>query len=122
METQYQRSKIQEESLFYESLKHSGAYPIVGVNTFLNQNGKDNYENMQVIRADVQEKNQRLEELKAFKEKNAPKSELALAELKKVALNGGNIFEELLNTVQYATMGEISSLLYEIGGKYRRGM
>ncbi len=122
METQYQRSKIQEESLYYESLKHSGAYPIVGVNTFINQNAKDNYENMQVIRADVQEKNQRLEELKAFKEKNSQKSVLALAELKKVALNGGNIFEELLNTVQYATMGEISSLLYEIGGKYRRGM
>ncbi len=122
METQYQRSKIQEESLYYESLKHSGAYPIIGVNTFLNPNAKDNYENMQVIRADVSEKDRRLEELKLFKNSQKDKAKIALDNLKKVALNGGNIFEELLNTVQHATMGEISSLLYEIGGKYRRGM
>ncbi len=122
METQYQRSKIQEESLHYESLKHSGAYPIIGVNTFLNPNTKDNYENMQVIRADATEKNKRLEEIKLFKSKNVNKAPQALENLRKVALNGGNIFEELLNTVQYATMGEISNLLYEIGGKYRRGM
>ncbi len=122
METQYQRSKIQEESLYYESLKHSGAYPIIGVNTFLNPDAKDNYENMQVIRADKEEKNKRLSELNMFRQNNLGESSKALEKLKIVALNNGNIFEELLNTVQYATMGEISSLLYEIGGKYRRGM
>ncbi|MGQ9818878.1 MAG: fused isobutyryl-CoA mutase/GTPase IcmF [Candidatus Kapaibacteriales bacterium] len=122
METQYQRSKIQEQSLYYESLKESGEYPIVGVNTFLNENPINYYDNMQVTRATVQEKEERLQQVEDFRNRTKDKKKEALERLRNVALTKGNIFEELLNTVEYCTMGEITKLLYEIGGKYRRGM
>ncbi|MGC8957589.1 MAG: fused isobutyryl-CoA mutase/GTPase IcmF [Candidatus Kapaibacteriota bacterium] len=122
METQYQRSKIQEQSLYYESLKESGEYPIVGVNTFINENPINYYDNMKVTRATIEEKEERLQEVDRFKEKHKDKKQEALDRLRNVAISKGNIFEGLLNTVEYCTMGEITHLLYEIGGKYRRGM
>ncbi|MCX7880525.1 MAG: methylmalonyl-CoA mutase family protein [Ignavibacteria bacterium] len=122
METQYQRSKIQEQSLYYESLKESGEYPIVGVNTFINENPINYYDNMKITRATFEEKKERLEQVAKFKELHADKKREALDRLRDVALKNGNIFEELLNTVEHCTMGEIIHMLYEIGGKYRRGM
>lgn len=122
METQYQRSKIQEESMYYEFQKQTGEYPIIGVNTYLNESESNPYESMQVIRTSDEEKRQRINEVNAFKSTNEDKLESALDRLRVTALGNGNIFEELLNTVQYATMGQITQVLYEIGGKYRRGM
>jgi len=122
METQYQRSKIQEESMYYEFQKQTGEYPIIGVNTYLNESESNPYESMQVIRTSDEEKRQRINEVNAFKSKNEANLESALDRLRTTALKNGNIFEELLNTVQYATMGQITQVLYEIGGKYRRGM
>jgi len=122
METQYQRSKIQEQSLYYESLKQSGEYPIIGVNTYINENSKSPYEHMEITRASEEEKQERLRQLAEFKETHKNEKEAALNRLREVALMNGNIFEELLNTVEHVSMGEITHLLYEIGGKYRRGM
>ncbi len=122
METQYQRSKIQEESMYYEYQKQSGEFPIIGVNTFLKENDSNPYDSMQVIRTSEDEKQQRIKEVSNFKDKNKDMLDSALDKLRETALKNGNIFEELLNTVQYATMGQITQVLYEIGGKYRRGM
>ncbi|MFC0186952.1 fused isobutyryl-CoA mutase/GTPase IcmF [Fictibacillus aquaticus] len=123
METQYQRGKIQEESMYYEMKKHDGSFPIIGVNTYLNPNPPTDEEfNMQLARATKEEKEQQIVNLEAFKQKHADQSEEALQQLKDTALSGGNIFEELMNTVQYASLGQITSALYEVGGKYRRNM
>ena len=121
MEKQYQRNKIQEESLYYEELKHSGAYPIIGVNTFINEDAdRSDYDRMEVRRATAEEKERQLENLKGFEERNKGQAEEALRALKEVALKGGNIFAELLNTVRHVSLGRITNLLYEVGGKYRR--
>jgi methylmalonyl-CoA mutase len=125
METHYQRSKIQDESLYYEQLKHSGEFPIVGVNTFINPEAvSDNYmrPSTALTRSTYEEKRSQIENLKRFKEKNREKSQEALAALKEVAISGGNIFEELVKTSRVASMGQITNLLYEVGGKYRRNM
>jgi methylmalonyl-CoA mutase len=122
METQYQRSKIQEESMYYEFLKQSGEYPIIGVNTYLNEKQESVYDKMEITRTSDEDKQKRLDEVNAFKERNKEQVEPALERLRKVALTGGNIFEELLHTVEFATMGQITKVLYEVGGKYRRGM
>ncbi|MEK7486720.1 MAG: fused isobutyryl-CoA mutase/GTPase IcmF [Planctomycetota bacterium] len=124
METQYQRSKIQEESMHYERLKNSGALPIIGVNTFLNpqENYEGAMENTKLSRSSTEEKNHQLDRLKKFKEKHQKEAPLALAQLKQVALQGENIFSELMNTVRYASLGQISTTLYEVGGQYRRNL
>jgi methylmalonyl-CoA mutase len=122
METQYQRSKIQEESMYYEYQKQSGEYPIIGVNTYLKESNSNPYDSMQVIRTSDEEKQFRINEVTEFKTKNESHLNESLDRLRETALRNGNIFEELLNTVQYATMGQITQVLYEIGGKYRRGM
>ena len=123
MEKQYQRSKIQEESLFYEEMKHSGEIPIIGVNTFLPKaHQKSHFENMKVQRATPTDKQKQLDNLLEFEAINKENAEKAMIALRQVALKNGNIFEELLNTVQYVSLGRITNLLYEIGGKYRRNM
>lgn len=122
METQYQRSKIQEESMYYEYLKQNGEYPIIGVNTFLPSNPENYYDKMPITRASDDEKKSRIDDLEKFKQIHEDKSALYLERLRKVCLIGGNIFEELLNTVEYCSMGQITRVLYEVGGKYRRGM
>jgi methylmalonyl-CoA mutase len=121
METQYQRSKIQEESMYYERLKHSGELPIIGVNTFLPAEGAVRGK-IPLARSNVQEKDQRLKELQAFWKSRASQSTAALDKLQKVALSGGNIFEELMETVNHSSLGQISKALYEVGGRYRRNM
>lgn len=121
MESMYQRGKIQEESLYYETLKDSGEVPIIGVNTFLSEK-KAEWKPIELSRASEAEKNDQIARLKAFQDRHKNKSVECLKRLRDVALTGGNIFEELLTTVRYCSLGQITSVLYEVGGKYRRNM
>jgi methylmalonyl-CoA mutase len=122
MERMYQRNKIQEESLHYEHLKHTGELPLVGVNTFLNKNGSPTILPNEVIRSTKEEKEQQIQNLHAFWKRNETKSEEALKKLKEVAIDNGNLFEELMETVKYCSLGQITHALYEVGGQYRRNM
>lgn len=122
METQYQRSKIQEESLYYETKKHNGELPIIGVNTFLNPNTSEADYEIELARATDEEKMQQIQNLRAFQEQHKDLAPQALQRLKEVARNNGNIFAELMNTVRLASLGQISSALYQVGGQYRRNM
>jgi methylmalonyl-CoA mutase len=123
METGYQRSKIQEESMYYEMRKHTGEYPIVGVNTFMNTK-TDNNEivELELARATEDEKKSQLKRLADFHDRNKHQVDDALSRLKEVALSGGNIFEEMMNTVQHCSIGKISNALFDVGGQYRRNM
>ncbi|MEN9528814.1 MAG: hypothetical protein RI932_687, partial [Pseudomonadota bacterium] len=124
METQYQRGKIQEESLYYETLKHSGELPIIGVNTYLNprQDEISGNLNIELARASYEEKDARLGAIKTWKETHAQDAEKALENLKHVALVNGNVFEELLKTARVATLGQMTQALYAVGGQYRRAL
>lgn len=122
METMYQRGKIQEESLYYETLKHNGEYPIVGVNTFLNKKGSPTVVPSEVIRATEEEKQYQISALKAFQDRNADRSANALAELQKAAVENKNIFEQLMEVSKVCSLGQISNALYKVGGQYRRNM
>lgn len=122
METMYQRGKIQEESLYYETLKHNGEYPIVGVNTFLNKNGSPTIIPSEVIRATEEEKQYQISALQAFQDRNASKTTNDLKELQKAAIAGDNIFEKLMEVCKTCSLGQISKALYEVGGQYRRNM
>jgi len=122
METMYQRGKIQEESLYYETLKHTGEYPIVGVNTFLNKNGSPTIVPGEVIRATEEEKQYQIETLKAFQDRNKDHAAQLLKQLQKAAIAGDNIFEQLMEVCKICSLGQISKALYEVGGQYRRNM
>jgi len=122
MERMYQRNKIQEESLHYESLKHNGELPIIGVNTFLNKKGSPTILPAEVIRSTKEEKDQQISNLEAFKRRNASRKVAALENLQKTAIQNGNLFAELMETVKYCSLGEITHALYEVGGQYRRNM
>ena len=124
METQYQRGKIQEESMYYEMKKHSGELPIIGVNTYLNPNppAAEEIDKMELARATKEEKELQIHNLRAFQEKHASETPAALNRLKETAVTGGNIFAELMETVKVASLGQISRALYEVGGQYRRNM
>ena len=122
METMYQRGKIQEESLYYETLKHSGEYPIIGVNTFLNKNGSPTIVPSEVIRATEEEKEFQISALKSFQKRNVGISVEILKKLQKRAVNGDNIFEELMEVCKVCSLGQISNALYQVGGQYRRNM
>ncbi|WP_316830224.1 methylmalonyl-CoA mutase family protein [Pedobacter aquatilis] len=122
METMYQRGKIQEESLYYETLKHTGEYPIVGVNTFLNKNGSPTIVPGEVIRATEEEKQYQIKTLEAFQQRNNDKAEQLLKQLQKAAIDGLNIFEQLMEVCKICSLGQISNALYEVGGQYRRNM
>jgi methylmalonyl-CoA mutase len=124
MERQYQRSKIQEESLLYEHRKHDGSLPIIGVNTYLNPKGgmASDSDDMEIRRASPEEKHGQILAAQAFQDAHAEVRPAALARLQEVALAGGNIFGELMNTVRVASLGQISAALYNVGGRYRRSM
>ncbi|MFB4169842.1 fused isobutyryl-CoA mutase/GTPase IcmF [Virgibacillus sp. JSM 102003] len=124
MERQYQRGKIQEESLYYEGKKHSGDLPLVGVNTYLNPNppSEEKIDSMELARASKEEKEHQISELHNFQAANEGQTEAALSSLKEVAASGGNIFVELMETVKVASLGQITNALYEVGGQYRRNM
>jgi methylmalonyl-CoA mutase len=122
METMYQRSKIQEESLYYETLKHTGEYPIVGVNTFLNKKGSPTIVPSEVIRATEEEKEFQITALHEFQRRNEHNIPQLLTNLQKTAVAGENIFESLMEACKYCSLGQISHALYEVGGQYRRNM
>jgi methylmalonyl-CoA mutase len=124
METGYQRGKIQEESIYYEYLKHSGKHPIVGVNTFEDPDADyaEMANHLELARATDDQKDVQLERLSAFKQRHTDKSLQALERLKQTALNDENMFERLMDTVKVCSLGSITHALYEVGGKYRRNM
>ncbi len=122
MERMYQRTKIQEESLHYESLKHSGELPIIGVNTFLDPEGSTTTVPHEVRRSTQEEKDYAILSCEAFSERNRPEGAAALKRLQQVAVEQGNIFETLMDVGKICSLGEISSALYEVGGQYRRNM
>jgi methylmalonyl-CoA mutase len=122
MERMYQRNKIQEESLYYETLKHTGEYPIVGVNTFLNKNGSPTILPTEVIRSTTQEKEYQIKALEAFHNRHKERSAEMLKRLQQAAVNNKNLFEELMETVKYCSLGQITNALYSVGGQYRRNM
>jgi len=124
MERQYQRGKIQEESLYYEGKKHSGELPIVGVNTYMSPNPTtaDDINSMELARASNEEKEHQISELHKFQDAHKDRTEAALEQLKRTAASGGNIFAELMETVKVASLGQITNALYEVGGQYRRNM
>jgi methylmalonyl-CoA mutase len=124
METGYQRSKIQEESMYYEHLKHSGEYPIIGVNTFRNPDIDYDQQTatLELARSTDEEKDAQITRLANFHEAHQAECPSALEKLKAVALSDGNIFEELLTTVKHCSLGQITNSLYEVGGQYRRNM
>lgn len=123
METQYQRGRIQEESLLYETKKHTGELPIIGVNTYMNPNPPSDDEfSLQLARATLEEKEQQIRHLREFQERHKEQAGPALKRLKETARSGGNIFTELLETVKVASLGQITRALYEVGGQYRRNM
>ncbi|MFO7709892.1 MAG: methylmalonyl-CoA mutase family protein [Desulfobacterales bacterium] len=124
METGYQRSKIQEESLYYEALKHSGELPIIGVNTFRDPHASEDQmsDSLELARATEDEKQSQLTRLADFRQRHETEAPAALARLQQAALSGGNIFAELMNTVRSCSLGQITQALYAVGGRYRRNM
>ncbi|HXB19192.1 MAG TPA: methylmalonyl-CoA mutase family protein [Steroidobacteraceae bacterium] len=123
METMYQRGKIQEESLYYETRKHDGSLPIVGVNTYLSgTDASEEHKGTELIRSSEDEKQAQVAGVRAFQARNAARSPAALAALQQAAAGGGNVFAELMESVKVCSLGQISRALYQVGGQYRRNM
>lgn len=122
METMYQRGKIQEESLHYEMLKHTGEYPIIGVNTFLSSEGSPTVIPGEVIRATTEEKEAQIQTLQQLHAKYKDRASKELEQLQEVAVQNGNIFEKLMEATKFCSLGQITNALYEVGGQYRRNM
>ncbi|RCU45000.1 cobalamin-binding protein [Chryseobacterium lacus] len=122
METMYQRSKIQEESMHYEWLKHTGEYPIIGVNTFLGKDGSPTVLPGEVIRSTEEEKQLQIQNLENFQKAHADKSEQMLEKLQKAAINQQNLFEVMMEAGKHCSLGQITTALFEVGGRYRRNM
>lgn len=122
METMYQRGKIQEESLYYETLKHTGEFPIIGVNTFLSSEGSPTIIPKEVIRATEEEKQDQINTLENLKKAKAGDNNAMLRELQERALKNGNLFEGLMEAVKACSLGQITNALYDVGGQYRRNM
>lgn len=122
METMYQRSKIQEESMHYEWLKHTGEYPIIGVNTFLGKDGSPTVLPGEVIRSTEEEKQLQIQNLENFQKSNEDKTQEWLQKLQMAAINQKNLFEVMMEAVKYCSLGQITNALFEVGGKYRRNM
>jgi methylmalonyl-CoA mutase len=122
METMYQRSKIQEESLYYETLKHTGEFPIIGVNTFLSSKGSPTVIPVEVIRATEEEKQYQIDMLTNLQKTSAEKVAEHIAILQEAAINNQNIFEKLMEATKVCSLGQITNALFEVGGQYRRNM
>jgi methylmalonyl-CoA mutase len=123
MDTMYQRGKIQEESLYYEGQKHDGTLPLIGVNTFLPKAGQeDEVHKLELIRSTDGEKEDQIKHLRDFQNTHDAESSDALASLQAVARDRGNVFAELMETVKFSSLGQISAALYRVGGEYRRNM
>jgi len=121
METGYQRSRIQEESLYYEYKKHDGSYPIIGVNTFLNPKGDAGIE-IELARSTEEEKQGQINRLRDFQARNRSAAAPMLARLKQTVINNENVFAVLIDAVRVCSLGQITETLYEVGGQYRRSM
>ncbi len=121
METGYQRSKIQEESLYYEHKKHDGSYPIIGVNTFRNPKGEAPIE-IELARSTEEEKQSQIKRLRDFQTRNAEAAGPMQERLRQTVINNGNVFAELIDAVRVCSLGQITEALYEVGGQYRRSM
>jgi isobutyryl-CoA mutase len=122
METMYQRGKIQEESLYYETLKHTGEYPIIGVNTFLSSKGSPTVVPQEVIRATTEEKEYQIKMLRSLNAFQASKASSILERVQHAAIQNKNIFEELMDACKVCSLGQITKALFEVGGQYRRNM
>ena len=122
METMYQRSKIQDESLYYETLKHTGEFPIIGVNTFLSSKGSPTVLPKEVIRATEEEKQYQINMLKLLQERSNEQSQKELRHLQEIAIKNGNLFEALMEACKVCSLGQITNALFEVGGQYRRNM
>ncbi|MBN9293704.1 MAG: methylmalonyl-CoA mutase family protein [Flavobacteriia bacterium] len=122
METMYQRSKIQEESLYYETLKHTGEFPIIGVNTFLSSKGSPTVEPKEVIRATEEEKQYQINMLHNLQKANEKETTEGLEKVQEAAIQNKNMFEILMDTCKTASLGQITKALFEVGGQYRRNM
>ena len=122
METMYQRSKIQEESLYYETLKHNGKFPIIGVNTFLSSTGSPTVLPAEVIRATEEEKQYQIETLGHLQKGNKDLTKMAIEKIQYAAIHNENMFEQLMEATKYCSLGQITSALFEVGGQYRRNM
>ncbi len=122
MERMYQRSKIQEESMYYETLKHEGKLPIIGVNTFLDPQGSPTVLPKEVIRSTTEEKELTIKDLNSFHAFHEKEAKIALKNLQSTAINNGNLFESLMEAAKVCSLGQMSQALYEVGGQYRRNM
>ena len=122
METMYQRGKIQEESLYYETLKHNGQYPIIGVNTFLSSKGSPTVIPGEVIRATKEEKEYQISMLQALHRTNAAEAKAQLEKVKQKSINNENVFDALMEATKYCSLGQITHAMFEVGGQYRRNM
>jgi methylmalonyl-CoA mutase len=122
METMYQRGKIQEESLYYETLKHTGEYPIIGVNTFLSSKGSPTIVPKEVIRATEEEKQYQISMVSELQKGNIEKSAALLKELQGIAIKNQNMFEGIMEATKYCSLGQVTNALFEVGGQYRRNM
>jgi len=127
METMYQRGKIQEESLYYETMKHNGELPIIGVNTFLSSEGSPTVTPNQVIRANTAEKEEQIAALEGLKAAQAPLSgypefTAITRQIQTTALQNDNLFATLMEATKWCSLGQITQVLYEVGGQYRRNM
>jgi methylmalonyl-CoA mutase len=122
METMYQRGKIQDESLYYEQLKHDGTLPIIGVNTFRSETASSEVHATELIRSTEEEKRQQVEAVRALRERDPARSAEALARLQRAARAGSNLFVELMEAVKVCSLGQITHALYDVGGRYRRNM
>lgn len=122
METMYQRGKIQEESLYYETLKHTGEFPIIGVNTFLSSKGSPTVLPREVIRSTEEEKEFQIKSVENLQKRSGDVGTELIHQLQQAAIHNQNIFAELMETVKYCSLGQISKALFEVGGQYRRNM
>ena len=122
METGYQRSKIQEESLHYEMLKHTGEHPIVGVNTFRNPHGDPVSEHIELARSTEDEKQSQLKRLADFHARHAAEAPAMLKRLQQAVIDDRNVFAVLMDAVRCCSLGQITAALFEVGGQYRRSM
>jgi methylmalonyl-CoA mutase len=122
METMYQRGKIQEESLYYETLKHTGEFPIIGVNTFLSSKGSPTVTPKEVIRATTDEKEFQISMLQSLHKRNADTGQHLLRDLQLTAIRNHNMFDAMMEVTKYCSLGQITKALFEVGGQYRRNM
>ena len=122
METMYQRSKIQEESLYYETLKHNGEFPIIGVNTFLSSKGSPTVQPAEVIRATEEEKQQQINTKENLNRANPAKVKEQITILQEAAIQNENLFDKLMEATKVCTLGQITEALFKVGGQYRRNM